>query len=318
MPQPAAPCALCNKAFVARSIRIACGKCAGVYHKACSKVSDDSWSSFADGSVLFNCCKCRASRRSSVIGAPPEAQRDASAQSSDLSALKDDIVTFNDALGSFKDTVRGVEASLTNLHDSMTSIEQRLAMFESRFKILDEVVEENTRLKNRLDMIEKRLATNGTTATKSRDLPKAQPTFQATISGVEKSDNESMDDILSKILTNLDPGIKNDVVKCHRMPKSNSVVVTTLKSRSSLENLIKAAKEKKPTADIVGGDGSTRIYINEILPTTCYKLLRAAKELRKVGYKYVWCRHGKVFAKKSEGEKVCVIKSESDVTALSG
>lgn len=312
-------CIACPKPIGSRAVRIGCEKCKGLYHKDCSGIAKTDWSQYADWKILFNCPKCRKSRRSSVITPSPDQQQ--TTEVSDVSGLRNDVSSVQDALASFKTTLGDVERSLTHLHDSMASIERRLLGFEEKFRALDDVVEENTRLKNHLDVIEERLTAleNGKSKPKPKSAPAVNPTFQATIGGVKKTNDEKIDKIFETILTNLELDIKADVTKCERLSPndaSKSTLIVTLKTRDSLDNLIKAAVAKEPTDAILGGDGLTRLYINENLPTSCYRLLREAKKLKDTGFKYVWYRYGKVFVRKAEGDKVIVIKSLSDVSAL--
>ena len=309
-------CTACPKVIGPRTVRIACEKCKGLYHKECSGIAKELWSQYADGKYLFNCPKCQKSRRTSVITPPSDSQQ--TMKESDISVLKNDVSSFNVGMSTLKSTLADVEESLTFLQDSMTAIETKLVAYEKKFAAVDQIVEENVRMKNQIDSLERRIAALEEGKVKSRPKDKSsEQTFQATISGVKKIENEKIDEIFDKISTSLDVDIKNDVIKCERLSDSTrSRIMITIKSRVSLDKLIKAAVVKKPTDEILGGDGTVRLYVNENLTTSCYRLLRQAKSLKDQGYQFVWCRHGKVFVRKAEGDKVTVIRSLSDVEAL--
>lgn len=306
----ATACAECGKGFTRNITRIACGKCNGTYHKTCSKIKEDAWSEYAAGTILFNCGKCRANRRSSVIGASVVAPQN------DAGALKDEFAVLTAAFNSFKDSFGDTEKSLTTLHDSMMDVEKKMKFFEKKFEILDEVVAENTRLKNRMDVMEKRLAAiENSNKIKPQATQKLAPSLQVSISGVQECENEDVNALVSQVFTGLDVDPKSNITKCKRI-KSKPVLMVSLKDRCTLDALTKAAQEKQPHDDVVGGDGSKRIYVNEVLPPDLYKLVKDAKRLKDKGYKYVWSRHGKVFVKRADGEKVSVIRSGTDVDAL--
>lgn len=313
-------CVACQKVFNVKTVRITCGKCSGSYHKSCSKIKDDQWNCFVDGSVLFNCSKCRASRRSSVIGVPAETQPTSQPQLTELSTIRADISSFKATIESVITNNKDIEASLTNLHETMTTIEDRLQTIEIKLKAVDEVVAENTRLRNQMTLVEKRIEAleNG------QKLPRKQPSgtyhvYKASITGTSLKATENVTEVVDKIVSHLGLVTSETIVKSELIkPKDKqiSIIMVTLPSADAMKSLITAAKKDKPTDVVLGGDGSSKIFINECPPTQCYELLKEARKLTKFGYKFVWAHQVKVFAREAEGQKVSLISSKGDIDAL--
>lgn len=279
------------------------------------------------GDFLYNCAKCKANRRSSVIGASLN-ETMPKGNSDDLANLRREMSHFREEIVKVQVFNKDVESSLTNLHDSMTAVEKCILSFESKFKLLDEVLEENTRLRNQIGSIEKRLVVLESQRKHpiSKKHPATKPNkkeavFKATVSGIPQVDGEDLDTIASSIVNALDASITESIVKCERLSAkepSNSVLVLTMKDDVSLNFLVKRARAMKPTGALIGGDAATRIFVNEKLPTALYQLLREARELRSHGYKFVWSQYGKVLARKAEGERASIIRNKSDLQILMG
>lgn len=316
-------CATCHKSFASNHLRISCGKCSATHHKKCSGIAETDWYKFAKGEVLYNCDKCKKSRRSSVLGSANEQNISAVSPSNEMAAIKDDIASFKAAITVVQGNHEEVVKSLGFLHDTMTSIEGRLKLYDDKMKKVDEVVAENTRLRNTIASLEKRvvaLEAGQTRPMKSVKDPKKKPdpVHKVTINGVKACDKEEKD-IVNGVVSYLGLSPMDSVVGHERISskdKATNIYVVTMKTKQHLADLIKAARTQKPTDEILGGDGTTKIFVNEKLSVSCYNLLKRAKDLKSSGYRFVWSKDGKVFAKLKEGDKTCLIRSVSDVEAL--
>lgn len=95
------------------------------------------------------------------------------------------------------------------------------------------------------------------------------------------------------------------------------VIVATLKE-GCREKWLDAAKLIPLTAQDIGREGSAKIYLRESLaPATAFLLWKAKQELKETGLcKFVWCKTGRVLARKCENEKPLFIKSLRDVERI--
>nr|CAI5828125.1 unnamed protein product [Callosobruchus analis] len=62
----------------------------------------------------------------------------------------------------------------------------------------------------------------------------------------------------------------------------------------------------------------TPIYINEDLSRPTRDIFRKARELRTVGFKYVWCKNSQVYVRKMDGGQAIKINSLSEIESLKG
>lgn len=313
-------CASCKAKFNTNNLRISCEKCSEVYHKKCVKASTADWNKFMSGDYLFNCDKCKSKRRSSILGNASMASvknSDATLNASNTSAngVKSDLSNLKHELESFKNITKDVEESLTNLHDTISSLESKIDLIMTRVKDIDSVMAENTRLRNSIDQLEKRVVSlemkkPATVKPIKKNKKNVNPpsSFIATVSGIEAAENE-VDSKVNELFSQLDLNYQDAVEKCVRSSskdKSKTVIFVSLKSHDHLRELVKAAKSNRPK----------NVFVNERLTPTCYKLLKEAKSLLKFGFKHVWSSNGRVLARKMDAGNISLIKTFRDIEAL--
>ena len=117
--------------------------------------------------------------------------------------------------------------------------------------------------------------------------------------------------------------LDRDIDAGHRLPardraKTSSVpLVFKFTNRWRKVNFMKGIREKAPTAAAFGGDANVRIYANEHLTAAASALFRRARDLRQVGYRFVWVRDGVVRARKdAEGSRPVLIRSLQQIEDL--
>lgn len=141
------------------------------------------------------------------------------------------------------------------------------------------------------------------------------------ISGVPKINNENIDSTLNTLCSYMDVQIgPYDITAAHRLQRQKngetSIIVRLISNRKK-EEIVKAAKEKRPSAQLFGGKNDHFIYLNEHLTSRRSALFRKAREL-KLGnnFKYVWCRNGQILARRAENTPVHKIGNEEDIEKL--
>lgn len=314
----------CRKPIQANHHCIKCERCSKIYHKKCSGINESTWKSFLAGDMLFNCSACKSKRKSSVISpSSPKVGSGSSSNANDDTIAEVNLDEVRMGLSEFKSSLTTMQAfnsevstSLAHLHDTVTLIESKLESFEDRFKIVEEVQAENTRLRNQLMLMDKRVKA----LESHKSTPKArnnviEPQLAVTIGGIDCSDNQNLNDVVSKVFTGLDLVPQTTDIKKISAKNGKSFILVTLKSRQVLEDTIKASKAKRLNAVSLGLSGSS-IFVNERLSQHCYQLLCDAKRLREHGFKFIWSRYGKVFVRKEEGGPISHLKTKSDIDAL--
>ncbi|XP_046683317.1 uncharacterized protein LOC124369370 [Homalodisca vitripennis] len=171
--------------------------------------------------------------------------------------------------------------------------------------------EENEKLRNTVEDLEVRM----------RDIEQYSRISNIEISGVPESRNENLDTLLSDVARAIGVELKEESVEAaHRVPSYNkkraAPIVVKFKSRRDKEAWISGFKATRPlTADRINPMlPKEKVFVNEHLSPANKKLLSKTKEAaRDEGYKFVWTRDGKIFARKDVGHRVIKIISEASL-----
>lgn len=144
------------------------------------------------------------------------------------------------------------------------------------------------------------------------------------ISGVPVTPGEKVMEIVKDVGNALGlPTTEVDIAAAHRVPtfKMYSIpsIVVQFQHRATRDSWISSFKLKKTvTARAINPTyPDTILYVNEHLsPDNKVFLGRLKRKCRDIGFKFAWCKDGKFFARKSEGEKVQKIMCVSDIDKL--
>ena len=96
-------------------------------------------------------------------------------------------------------------------------------------------------------------------------------------------------------------------------------IIVTLTSRAARDTVITKKRVRRVLLqrDICGNDSDRGVYVNELLPKNTYELLKITKSIAKEkSYKYVWVRDGHIRVRRSDGEPIVHIDSETDLDRL--
>lgn len=87
-------------------------------------------------------------------------------------------------------------------------------------------------------------------------------------------------------------------------------VVVKFNNRKTKEDFMQKKKNMKAVTDL------KNVYVNDFLSKDTLELFKHAKSLKSVGYKIVYIRSGKIFAKKDENSRQLKINNMDDVDRL--
>ncbi|KAJ0169477.1 hypothetical protein K1T71_015064 [Dendrolimus kikuchii] len=92
----------------------------------------------------------------------------------------------------------------------------------------------------------------------------------------------------------------------------NSVIIVFL--REGIRDMwIEAAKSSPINAEKLGLEKTSKIYLRESLtPATAFLLWKTKEELKGT-FKFIWCKRGSVLVRKSEKEKIIIIRTVHDI-----
>lgn len=169
----------------------------------------------------------------------------------------------------------------------------------------------------------------------------AQPTPEIIVTGIPASTTVSHDTIIHRVLSHLSlAGLQSDILDIRKIrrnptnnipnaqpsdssPRDTFSLIVKFKSVDIRNYVIDAKRRfgRLTVADIfsdeVPGAAGNTLYVNELLPSRIYALLKSAKlKARERNYKHVWSRNGTIFIRKSDNSQELPIFSEQDLTNL--
>lgn len=96
-------------------------------------------------------------------------------------------------------------------------------------------------------------------------------------------------------------------------------VIVALKSREIRNHILKVMRGRRriTISDVFSKNFPGNIYVNELLPTDTYNLLRRTRtKAKQSSFKHVWSRDGQIFVRRDHGQPPIRITSEADLTKL--
>ncbi|CAH1961009.1 unnamed protein product [Acanthoscelides obtectus] len=108
------------------------------------------------------------------------------------------------------------------------------------------------------------------------------------------------------------PISRNDVAHFKQVLTKNGVKArVTLKPEHKKQILTTRSKKGKLTLrNTECGDADSRIFVDEELTKETYQLFKHSRQLKGVGYKYVWHREEKILARRNDGSDIIFIRNE--------
>lgn len=137
--------------------------------------------------------------------------------------------------------------------------------------------------------------------------------------GVPLTENENVYAVTEKLANTINIQYdRKEISTAHRLPSRNGHhpnIVIQFVSRSTRSEWLQAAKGKNLDAKNLSAHLPTsKIYVNEHLTPFYKSLLGRARKLKKEHLvDFVWCKDGKVFVRRQDGEKAFLIKNLEDL-----
>nr|CAH7748753.1 unnamed protein product [Callosobruchus chinensis] len=202
-----------------------------------------------------------------------------------------EIMEFMSArFAELEENVKFTSGLLDDLQTSISSLMKENAGLRKEQKLL----------KSRVDQMEKK-----------------QRNLNAIIVGLSESEIKQN---VKKVFNKLEFQANEDEYRIQVLnSKSNKKpVLVKFRNEEAKKRLIEARRRvQRLTSQECGIPGvATDIYINEDLSKDVRFLFSKARSLKNHQFKYVWCRNGKVFARKDEGERAIIISCVQQVDSL--
>lgn len=280
--------------------RMHCVECDNDYHLGgCSGVSEVTYNTKAES--YHKAWKCITCRTAKSRGGPSTKLK----PDTDIAILLTEMNRKLDALPALQETVSGIELSIQLMSDKYDEVLVRMEAQELELK----------NLKKRVDVIEhkKQDETIKQLTLEIQDLEWRSRRLNLEFHGIPRTDNE---DLLIKIneQTANRLGVpeltKSDVVAIHRLPSKPDkipAVIVRFSSQTTRDNWL--GKKNKLRG--------TDTYIAENMTKQTRALLTTTRDwARQKGYRYTWHKNGKVFLRKTDGDRALLIRTRDDLTAI--
>lgn len=223
-----------------------------------------------------------------------------------LTPLREDVKLIKSEISSIKD-------SLNMAHDLIHGFSEKVKGLESKIINLEKVAEEVPALRLEINRLNNEL----------HDRDQWARVNNIEIRGIPQKKNEDLYEIVKKIGdTSNFPIKKEDINYIARIPTrvttSEKPIVVAFNNRYCKEDLIAASRKKKPrTLSELGFSVAGNYYVNDHLTQFNKNLLSKAKsQAKEKNFKFIWVKHCKIMARKTDTSPILYIKCEKDIQKL--
>ncbi|XP_045452137.1 uncharacterized protein LOC123661195 [Melitaea cinxia] len=286
-------CNSCGK-FTSSADGAKCKKCSLTFHRGC--LSNSSPGNTAAPKWLCKGCKSNDGCADAFLDDNSVSSIEAMTKAIEL--LRNELSACTKEMCSFRQEIGSIRSSLVEFNSRIDAFDERLSRLEREKEILD--TNENTIAQLRADINE-------------RDQELLLNDIE--ITGITELDGENLTHVVNlvgnKIGVNID---ERDIVSVQRAgprrtsatstrPRTRAICVR-LARRSVRDEILRAARVRRG-ADSAGFNIDAqprRFYVNERLTRTNRQLFYAARaKAKEAGWRYVWTRNGRIFARRDAG-----------------
>ncbi|PZC78338.1 hypothetical protein B5X24_HaOG202244 [Helicoverpa armigera] len=316
-------CVNCNSNITKKNPGLECSRCEKTVHatNACAKLSVKQLAALRASDGLEWCCTdClkNISRRSSFF-IPDDTEEASETVPFDVQRLMKNISA--EIKKAIKEELESFQASVEFIGDQVSNIEEILKNQNSKIRQLEN---KNIELMNAKKNLELRLSAMEQRMEETEQKNMCNFIEIAGLPNIQTADVMTVTKKVADIL-NLENDVIQDVRQITGRSDSSSYLLVELNNKSTRNKWISAAKSKEITVaemslSIPVQQPTSKIFVREALTRNTKTMLYQAKQRLKAPngfFKYVWCKEGKVYVKKSDDDKkVHIIRSTDDIDVL--
>lgn len=322
-------CTTCNKSITLKSPALICSRCNKTVHSTpgCSKLTNKQLAALRNSDGLeWSCEEClsNASRRSSYfVTAEDSSDEEEGQKGHSCTALNETKLIANIS----RETQRIIKAEIGDLTTAVAHMNGQMADLEDIVRkqegTIKSLVNKNIELLNKNKNLELRV-----TALEQHINEVDQKMLSGTleIAGIPETPNQDVKEVVNKLAEKLEVN-SVDIVAARRLQKPKDRpqpghIVVEVRSSAVRTEWINSAKNMELTAGSILStlpkDQTTRrVFIREALTHRTKVLLYNAQQKLKDTYKYVWCKAGIIYVKKTDDKsRPHIIRSMADVDGL--
>lgn len=306
-------CNTCGRGINKRGQGVQCGKCSLSFHTLCAKINDHQYQVLQSDFIIWHCEKCRAEH--------PSDTRTPLTSFEQLSGNLESIPWFETLktkiLTEINSKFDAILKSVTFCSDKISDFELKMNQMNEKIKTIDNLQKENLDLKNKIATLDMRV----------NDMEQYSKLNNLIIHNIPESRSENVLDVVKTIADRIGVPINSDEIDMAHRLKSNSTsntsrpknIVVKFISRLTKERFLTSFRQNKnfstSNLNIAGPD--QQIFINEHLSQFNNQLFKDARhKLKQNGFKYVWTKNCRIFARKEDTSRIKSIQCTGDIEKL--
>lgn len=306
----------CARCGAEHSEGTVCSVCKRNYDFQCSGVTESGYRKLGDRKNTWRCPGCKLGASPTPTTVSPhyyqlekiqEQLAAITTQLAPLPSLLEDIKVIKAEFTGLKESIEMAHALLADFSNKMQTLEEKVLKTE---KITDEVF----LLKNEVERINKEL----------NDRDQFARANNVEIRGIPEKKSENLYNIAQKIGDLCNISISKEEINYiaripTRVPNISKSIVMSFNNRYKKEELVTAARKcKQLNLSNLGFSTAGNVFVNDHLTLYSKSLLGKAKKLAtEKNFKYIWVKHCKIMARKSDTSPVFTIKCEKDLLKIS-
>ncbi|XP_013198341.2 uncharacterized protein LOC106141233 [Amyelois transitella] len=223
-----------------------------------------------------------------------------------LKTLVDDVKSIKSEIADLKTSVEMAHNSISDFTAVVSTLDARVSNVEKIANRIPNLQAEVSRLKQEMEERDQWARANN-----------------VEIRGIPLKRGENLYEIAQKIgdMSNF-PIRKEDINYIARIPtrvpNAEKPIIIAFNSRYTKEDLVASARRRKELMlTDLGFSATGQFYVNDHLTQKNKALLSKARALaREKDFRYIWVKHSKVMARKSDTSQIFIIKNEKDLLKI--
>lgn len=285
-------CSVCNE-DIFESDDIRCAKCKEYLHFSCASMREATFRKLnKQTKEKWSCAKCKTT----IMVSNTDNTRD-----------DDSFVGSNDKLSDLTNSVKFMSTQFDGFGKQLSEVLNSIKELKVEINTLKE---KNCKLNNDVKILSEKVNL----------LEQKEIISNVEIIGVPEKPNENCVEIVEYIASKLN--VHLSVVKAFRMqskisnkPKKIIAEINSVENKKKFMEMMKKSRLNAKNLNENWGEG--KIFINNELSSFNRNLFYKARIFAKDNvFKFVWFKDCKVFIKKNENAKACIIRDECDLLKL--
>lgn len=337
-------CAKCSKEIRNDGKHLICATCKNAFHltKNCAGVSESTFTAMSQ--VKRDNWICRSCRNNESLSVPSPAHSSAPNPSKETGSLREELASMNaklEALLSLKQSVDSLEVLPAKLDEllalgpiveclqtTVKDVQTSIADFSAKYNSLLTLATSNNQtvkaLQAEVSDLQAKVQSQATEILKIRteqnDSEQYSRLANMELHGLPTSPGENLVASIAELASKLSIAKTfqcSDIQEVHRLPGRRDGIAPVLIRFSSVSLKEAWMAERGALRLLSQTGGIPRLYFNDNLTRANKELFWLARQKGKAqGYKFVWVKRGKIFAKKSEGSDLIRVNQITDIDSI--